>query len=193
MIRLGVTGQPSALGWTRPIIGEGPPSRRRTHTGVRWGAGALIRADISLVAEAQAGSEEVGEAIALVSELRGFRAKRVCGRRRRDTRATRRAGPRQACMGIRSDCPTPEVITPVSRPLSRDRDRAARRGVSQIRPSVLGHRAGAASRPLRRVLPRFRERSGSRLEVVSIRNRAPSPRVRLATRGWLTQVAAPNP
>jgi hypothetical protein len=39
---------------------------------------------------------------------------------------------------------------------SRDRDRAARLGVLQIRPSVLRHRAGAASRPVRRLLPRFR-------------------------------------
>ena len=52
-------------------------------------------------------------------------------------------------------------VTAASRwPHSRDRDRAARLGVSQIRPSVLRHRAGAASRPMRRLLPRFRGSQG---------------------------------
>ena len=40
------------------------------------------------------------------------RAKRVCGPRRRDTRATRRAGPPPAMvLSLRSDCSTPDAVT----------------------------------------------------------------------------------
>jgi len=44
-------------------------------------------------------------------QRRACRAKRVCGRRRRDTRATRRAGPPAMVLGLRSDCSTPIGVT----------------------------------------------------------------------------------